>query len=229
MKLGTILSLVLVLICIGFSRGYSKEEVCPIDGKKFEFNSKKNLALGINQKYPECPRCGFVLFEVRSYNPYREKFKQYIMSDEYQKMRKTETQTWRIAKIVEADQRPLETYVGYLEEATLSANSKQYSKYAKEAIDRELDVVKRWESYGDIVATIPRLIIIDLYRSLGEFENAKNMILETKKMIVKENNNDNTNYKEALGILDKQLVLLDKKDIKRRYLRNKEGEWSFRN
>lgn len=158
-------------------------ERCPIDGQEFTdtvmaSDSRSGRMLDLKPvgpgagiwKYMQCPRDGFVLYDTFS-EAEIERLKPYVLSDEYQAMRKTETPHWLVAKMRIHMSDPGDVVAGSLLTATWEANAEQYPVYAAAARDMFLDIYNS----ADPARVQAGLLAGELCRRLGSFEEAEKL------------------------------------------------------
>lgn len=165
------------------------EFICPLDGHAFKqrvpmsgtsFGSMLDM-----QRYgpiqspweqPQCPRDGFVLCKYRNEELTEEEIailRPFVLSPEYQAMRRTETPYWLIARCMEKLGMSLADRAWVLLEASWEANgSDRYPRYAREALTAQEALLAKG-GQGKEAAETTRLLIGELNRRLGNFERAK--------------------------------------------------------
>lgn len=157
------------------------EMICPIDGEKFTFKKpfdqiQFNTMLD-GQPYgilispkpvPKCPKDGFVIFRDNFSDKEIAVLKQYINSQEYGKLNRTETAYWLAYKIQEKLSAPDSHKLRFMQYATWEAYTlidfEKYSKYANELIK----AISQLKNPSDEDTFLKG----ELYRRLGDFEKA---------------------------------------------------------
>jgi len=122
------------------------EHVCPIGGERF---SAQEMGSGtsfghfldgrvygaIQSPWPlvSCPGNGFVIYKNDYSAEEIKRLTAVVASDEYQRMRDTDTSYWRLARLLEAVDAPDQERAGVLQRATWQASPDQYPVYVQAA------------------------------------------------------------------------------------------------
>ena len=122
------------------------EHVCPIGGERFSAQEMgSGTAFGhfldgrlhgaIQSPWPlvSCPGNGFVIYKDDYSADEIKRLTAVVESDEYQRMRGTETSYWLLARLFEAVDAPLKDRAGVLQSATWQASPEQYTRYVQAA------------------------------------------------------------------------------------------------
>lgn len=122
------------------------EHVCPIGGERFSAQEMgSGTAFGhfldgrlhgaIQSPWPlvSCPGNGFVIYKNDYSAEEIKRLTAVVDSDEYQRMRGTETSYWLLARLFEAVDAPLKDRAGVLQSATWQASPEQYPRYVQAA------------------------------------------------------------------------------------------------
>ena len=122
------------------------EHVCPIGGERFSAQEMgSGTAFGhfldgrlhgaIQSPWPlvSCPGNGFVIYKDDYSADEIKRLTAVVESDEYQRMRGTETSYWLLARLFEAVDAPLKDRAGVLQSATWQASPEQYPRYVQAA------------------------------------------------------------------------------------------------
>ena len=122
------------------------EHVCPIGGERFSAQEMgSGTAFGhfldgrlhgaIQSPWPlvSCPGNGFVIYKDDYNADEIKRLTAVVDSDEYQRMRGTETSYWLLARLFEAVDAPLKDRAGVLQSATWQASPEQYPRYVQAA------------------------------------------------------------------------------------------------
>ncbi|WP_296248497.1 hypothetical protein [uncultured Stenotrophomonas sp.] len=122
------------------------EHVCPIGGERFSAQEMgSGTAFGhfldgrlhgaIQSPWPlvSCPGNGFVIYKDDYSADEIKRLTAVVESDEYQRMRGTETSYWLLARLFEAVDAPLKDRAGVLQSATWQASPQQYPRYVQAA------------------------------------------------------------------------------------------------
>ena len=122
------------------------EHVCPIGGERF---SAQEMGSGtsfghfldgrvygaIQSPWPlvSCPGNGFVIYKDDYSADEIKRLTAVVNSDEYQRMRGSETSYWLLARLFEAVDAPARERAGVLQRATWQASPEQYPRYVQAA------------------------------------------------------------------------------------------------
>lgn len=122
------------------------ERVCPIGGERFTAQEMgSGTAFGhfldgrlhgaIQSPWPlvSCPGNGFVIYKDDYSADEIKRLTAVVESDEYQRMRATETSYWLLARLFAAVDAPPKDRAGVLQSATWQASPEQYPRYVQEA------------------------------------------------------------------------------------------------
>lgn len=122
------------------------EHVCPIGGERFSAQEMgSGTAFGhfldgrlhgaIQSPWPlvSCPGNGFVIYKDDFSAEEIKRLSAVVASDEYQRMRGTETSYWLLAHLFEAVGAPARDRAGVLQSATWQASPAQYPRYVQAA------------------------------------------------------------------------------------------------
>ena len=197
------------------------EYICPIDGTEFSAlltgsDTSRGMMLDLQPisvsvgRYPwpvaECPTDGMVMYK-RDFTPEEvATLKDYVSSPEYQSMRQEDTSYWRVARLKEKLGVPLNKRWFTMLQATWQAHSKKYEVYARETIGV---IETLLADPGDIeesdIETM-HLVLGELYRRVGEFDQAKAIFEDLMKQPVY------ANHEFYPNIIAYQLELIEAKD-----------------
>lgn len=122
------------------------EHVCPIGCERFSAREMgSGTAFGhfldgrlhgaIQSPWPlvSCPGNGFVIYKDDYSADEIKRLSAVVESDEYQRMRATETSYWLLARLFEAVDAPARDRAGVLQNATWQASPEQYPRYVQAA------------------------------------------------------------------------------------------------
>jgi len=135
---------------------------------------------------PECPDNGFLVYKESFSESELVQLRKYIFSEEYQSMWKNKTPAfYRLAKIYEYEGSPLIDHYYHYVVATWELNyfEKKYSFYALEAIEalkKTIDTTQP-DLLSENQLTELHYLLAELYRRVGDFENAGKELLWVKQ------------------------------------------------
>lgn len=150
MKAGAVAVAVLGMLAVTPAAGamtvFPMEHTCPLGGERFTQDTvMSGTAFGhyldgrgfgpIASPWPlvECPGNGFPIYRHDFSKAELGQLAPLIASDAYQRMRKDETQYWRLGWLLEQLQAPLEEQAAVLRQATWEASPEQYPRYVAAA------------------------------------------------------------------------------------------------
>jgi hypothetical protein len=120
--------------------------VCPVGGERFSASTMgSGTAFGhfldgraygaIQSPWPlvECPGNGFLLFREKFDKDELKALSTYVQSDDYQRLRSSETSYWRLARLLQVIDAPPGEQAGALQRASWQASPAQYPRYVAAA------------------------------------------------------------------------------------------------
>lgn len=120
--------------------------VCPVGGERFSASTMgSGTSFGhfldgrvfgaIQSPWPlvQCPGNGFVLFRDEYSKDELQALTAYVESDDYQRLRDTETSYWLLSRLMQVIKAPAQEQASVLQQATWQASEAQYPRYVAAA------------------------------------------------------------------------------------------------
>ncbi len=162
------------------------EYVCPVGGERFSASTMgSGTAFGhfldgrahgaIQSPWPlvECPGNGFLLFRETFGKAELETLGAYVQSDDYQRLRGTETSYWRLAQLLRVIDAPAVEQAGALQRASWQASRAQYPRYVAAASAAFARQCPDGETARDGQWLYCQMLLGEWERRLSRFEPAR--------------------------------------------------------
>jgi hypothetical protein len=172
---------------------------CPIGGERFSastmgsgtsfghfLDGRQHGALQSPWPLVQCPGNGFVLFREEFNKQELTRLAAYVQSDDYQRMRGTETSYWLLSRLLEVIDAPASEQAGVLQRATWQASPAQYARYvaAAAAAFAEQCPDGRARTSRDGQWLYCQMILGEWERRLSQFESARARFVGLQPQVV---------------------------------------------
>ena len=162
------------------------EYVCPVGGERFSASTMGSGTVfghfldgrahgAIQSPWPlvECPGNGFLLFRETFGKAELEALGAYVQSDDYQRLRTTETSYWRLAQLLRVIDAPAVEQAGALQRASWQASRAQYPRYVAAASAAFARQCPDGETARDGQWLYCQMLLGEWERRLSRFEPAR--------------------------------------------------------
>jgi len=162
------------------------EYVCPVGGERFSASTMGSGTVfghfldgrahgAIQSPWPlvECPGNGFLLFRETFGKAELEALGAYVQSDDYQRLRTTETSYWRLAQLLRVIDAPAVEQAGALQRASWQASPAQYPRYVAAASAAFARQCPDGETARDGQWLYCQMLLGEWERRLSRFEPAR--------------------------------------------------------
>lgn len=162
------------------------EYVCPVGGERFSASTMGSGTVfghfldgrahgAIQSPWPlvECPGNGFLLFRETFGKAELEALGAYVQSDDYQRLRTTETSYWRLAQLLRVIDAPAAEQAGALQRASWQASPAQYPRYVAAASAAFARQCPDGETARDGQWLYCQMLLGEWERRLSRFEPAR--------------------------------------------------------
>lgn len=214
-----LLALMFAAVSGASAQGTSVTLICPIDGKRFQYQSPPTTPLGgryldmkplgpanVPWPFPQCPDNSFVIFKKEFTESEIGKLREFVASDRYRSMIGAHTNYYLAAVLRREAGEPPYDVAWSLAQATweVSANPVRYKQYAEEAL-AAFDALPKGRFLDRQQNVVREMLSGELERRLARFDSAEKRFRRIR---------DEAEFvtPQLQHVIELQLKLIDKKD-----------------